>query len=75
MHPEQIKGAMRARGVSLSALAEELGVSVSTISQVVSGRSTSARIRSRVAQITGVPVGELWPATRLVNPLYRKAQA
>ena len=75
MHPEQIKGAMRARGVSLTALAEELGVSVSTISQVVSGRSSSARIQSRIAQITGAPVGELWPAPRLANPLYRKARA
>lgn len=73
MHPEQIKAAMRAKGVSLAALADELGVTASSVSQVVSGRSVSARIRSRIAQISGIPSDALWQSQpRQGNPLYRR---
>ena len=39
MHPEQIKAAMRMKGVTPTALADEMGVSNATMSQVISGRS------------------------------------
>lgn len=61
MHPEQIKAAMRMKGVTPTALADELGVANSTVSQVISGRSVSARIRSRIAEITGFSVDAMWP--------------
>ena len=61
MHPEQIKAAMRMKGVTPTALADELGVANSTMSQVISGRCVSARIRQRIAQVIGIPVDKLWP--------------
>ena len=39
MHPEQIKAAMRMKGVTPTALADEMRVSNATMSQVISGRS------------------------------------
>jgi lambda repressor-like predicted transcriptional regulator len=67
MHPEQIKAAMRMKGVTPTALADELGVSNASVSQVISGRATSARIQARIAQIVGQPVEALWvPKPRLV---------
>lgn len=61
MHPEQIKAAMRMAGTTPAMLAEELGVSRSTISQVMNGRGTSARVQARVSQIVGLPVTTIWP--------------
>lgn len=61
MHPEEIKAAMRMRGITPTALADELGVANSSVSQVISGRATSARISGRIAQILGKPVSTIWP--------------
>ena len=75
MHPEQIKATMRAKGISLAALADELDVTASVVSQVVSGRSVSARIQSRIAEIADIPVEVLWPSPKVRNPLYRRKGA
>ena len=61
MHPEEIKAAMRMVGVTPAALADELSVANSSVSQVISGRATSARIATRIAQIIGKPVDVIWP--------------
>lgn len=61
MHPEEIKAALRMKGVTPTALAEEMGVSNGTMSQVISGRSVSARIRLRIAETIGKPVASIWP--------------
>lgn len=61
MHPEEIKAALRMRGVTPAALADELEVAPSTMSQVISGRSTSARVMGRIAAIIGEPVTTIWP--------------
>ena len=74
MHPEQIKAAMRMKGITPTALADELGVANSTVSQVISGRSVSARIRERIAAITGHSVEVLWPAATR-RPVLRRTRA
>ena len=61
MHPEQIKAAIRMQGTTPSAIADELKVSRSTVSQVISGRGISARIAARISQVIGVPVTTIWP--------------
>ena len=61
MHPEEIKAAMRMRGITPTALADELGVANSSVSQVISGRATSARIAGRIAQIIGKHPSVIWP--------------
>ena len=76
MHPEQIKAAMRMKGVAPTMLADELQVANSTMSQVISGRTVSARIRSRIAEITGYSVDQLWPPTKsALRRRLRKARA
>lgn len=72
MHPEQIKAVIRMKGVTPAALAEELEVAKSTMSQVISGRSVSARIRERIAQVAGLPVEVLWPPTD--KPVLRRVK-
>jgi lambda repressor-like predicted transcriptional regulator len=61
MHPEQIKAEMRMAGTTPAMLAEELCVSRATVSMVVNGRGTSARIQKRISEITGKAVSVLWP--------------
>ncbi|MBZ8143828.1 hypothetical protein CLD22_28960 [Rubrivivax gelatinosus] len=51
------------KGVTPAALAEDLGVARSTMSQVISGRAVSARVRGAIANVVGLPVSTLWPAT------------
>lgn len=62
MHPEQIKAAIRMKGTTPAALADELGLSRSTVSHVISGRGMSARVRNCIATTTGLSVEKLWPA-------------
>lgn len=65
---------MRMKGITPTALADELGVANSTVSQVISGRSVSARIRMRIAQITGEPVEKLWPPSKVPSLRRTKPQ-
>ena len=74
MHPEQIKAAMRMKGITPAALADELGVANSTISQVISGRIESARIKQRISKIVGLPVATLWPPSDRVRLRRTKAE-
>ena len=60
-HPEQIKAAMCMKGFTPAALADELGVAKSTMSQVINGRVVSSRIRESIARVTGISVEVLWP--------------
>lgn len=74
MHPEQIKAAMRMKGTTPTALADQLNVSNVTVSQVISGRSVSARVQGRIAEIIGKPVGEIWPKENQ-RPVLRRTRA
>ena len=60
MNPEEIKAAMRMKGTTPAMLADELGVANSSVSQVISGRASSARVAGRIAQIIGKPVSAIW---------------
>ncbi len=61
MHPELIKAEMRVKGVSPTALAEQLGVSSTTMSQVIHGRSSSQRVAEAIARVLGKPVSAVFP--------------
>jgi len=73
MHPEEIKAAMRMKGITPTALADELKVANSSVSQVISGRATSARIAGRIAEIIGKPVEFIWPPKN--KPVLRRMKA
>lgn len=71
MHPEEIKAAIRMKGTTPAAIADELDVSRSMVSLVIGGTARSARIADRIAQITGLTVPILWP-TQPVKPTLRR---
>lgn len=74
MHPEQIKAELRMKGISPTALADEMGVANSSMSQVISGRAVSARIRQRISEITGIAIDVLWPPAN-ERPTLRRTRA
>lgn len=61
MHPEQIKALIRMKGTTPAAIADELELARSTVSQVINGRSTSARICQKISTVVDIPVSQLWP--------------
>lgn len=60
MHPADIKAALSKKNVSAAKIADELHVSRTAVSNVIAGRSTSARIANRIATIIGKPVQDIW---------------
>ena len=56
-----IKALLAARGIRISDIARELNVSVPTVSLVISGRDSSRRIKTAVAEKLGFSPEELWP--------------
>ncbi len=71
MHPEEIKAALRIQGVTLAALAQELSLSRSMVTQVIHGYARSKRVEERIAQILGKPVEGIWKH----KPTLRRAKA
>jgi len=61
MHPAQIHAALAMAGYKQVTLARELGLASNTVSAVINGRSRSATIEARIAQIIGITPEELWP--------------
>lgn len=61
MHPEEIKAALRIQGVTLTALASELSLSRSMVTQVIHGYARSRRVEERIAKTLGKPVAAIWP--------------
>lgn len=56
MKPEDIKAAIALAGTSQSAIARHLGVSVNSVSRVVTGAMRSARIEAELEKVTGKPL-------------------
>ena len=71
MHPEEIKAALRMKGVTLTALAEQAGVSRSMVTHVIHGHTRSANVMERIAKIIGKPVGAIWAP----KPVLRRMKA
>ncbi|TXI20187.1 MAG: transcriptional regulator [Roseateles sp.] len=61
MHPEEIKAALRIQGVTLVALADELELSRSMVTQVIHGNARSSRVANRIAELLKKPVDSIWP--------------
>lgn len=58
---ERIKYLLRLKKSSLSKAADELGISISTVSIVSHGRGKSARVQEHISTILGVPCERIWP--------------
>ena len=52
---------LRARGITLAALADNLGVSSSTVGTVVSGNSKSYPVQKAIAEKLESTIEDLWP--------------
>jgi Ner family transcriptional regulator len=61
MHPEDIKAALRKRGVTQADIARRLGVSKTTINYVITGKTLSRRVAEAIAEASGKPLKSLWP--------------
>ena len=61
MHAEEIKAALRMKGVTQARLAYQLGVARATVSMVISGASRSGRIQKAIADVLGFPQDKIWP--------------
>jgi lambda repressor-like predicted transcriptional regulator len=71
MHAEEIKAALRMKGVTLSALADDVGVSRSMVTHVIHGHARSANVMEKIAKIIGKPVGAIWAP----KPVLRRVKA
>jgi predicted transcriptional regulator len=63
MHPADIQAALLKRGYTQARVAHELGVSTTAVSNVIWGKSTSARIERRIAQIIGATARDVFRGT------------
>ena len=61
MHHEDIKAAIRKKGVTPAEVARHLGVSAQLVSAVITGTSKSQRVAQAISRITGLPMNTLWP--------------
>lgn len=55
MSRQHLRARLLLAGYTQERLADELGVTQSAVSRVLSGQSKSARIAQRIAQIAGIP--------------------
>jgi lambda repressor-like predicted transcriptional regulator len=61
MHHEDIKAALRKKGVTPADLARHLKVTDQTMSLVIRRQAKSARIAAAISKLTEIPVEQLWP--------------
>lgn len=62
---------LRKRGYTQAAFAKVVGVSHSTLNNVLHGRAKSRRVADRIASLLGQPVQELFPGQYAYRPRRR----
>jgi len=63
MHPADIKAELEKKNVTAAAIADELGVSRTAVSNVIKGTTRSDRIRKHIAQVINKSVNSIWAPT------------
>lgn len=58
---KQLKAALKARGVSFTYIANELGYSTAMVSLTCLGRTKSHRVQSKIAEHLDRKPEEIWP--------------
>lgn len=61
MHHEDIKAALRKKGVTPADLARHLKVSDQMVSGTIRGATKSSRIAAAISRVIEVPIETLWP--------------
>jgi transcriptional regulator with XRE-family HTH domain len=62
-----IKALLQLNGIRSADLAREFNVSSAAVSRVISGHSTSKRIRQKISELLNIPYEELWGDCDLNN--------
>mgnify|MGYP001607038406 FL=1 len=69
-----MKYALAKKGYTLTRVAEELGLfGPQSVQQVLTRKYISARVEKRVSDITGIPLGVLFPGRYLPTKPHRRA--
>lgn len=63
IHPEDIKAALRKRGITLAALSRRHGYTPNAVGLVLRGQRSSAPLRRIIAAAVGRPEHEIWPCS------------
>lgn len=61
MKPNEIRAALLLEDVRPADIANKLDVSRAAVSNVISGKLLSTRIRKEIAKIIDKEIGEIWP--------------
>lgn len=72
MHHEDIKAAIRKKGVNQAQIARHLEVSEMMVSKVIKGTDKSTRVAKAIAKIVGLPVDTLWPGMYAKKPASKR---
>lgn len=59
--PNDIMYALSLHGSSVRSVANELGVTYQSVSDVIHARRKSTNVATKVSAIIGVPVNKIWP--------------
>ena len=65
MERKALKELIRAKGKTQQQLADEIGVTIQAIAEVVAGRSKGAAIRYSIAKALGLEVEDIWPSGKV----------
>ena len=58
---ERLRGELLLKGSSLASVARDLNLDYQTVYAVISG-ARSRRVETRISQVLGKPVEEIWPS-------------
>lgn len=73
MHPADIQAALKKRHVRQVDIATQQGVTQATVSDVIKGRTRSARLQRAISRACGLPLSQLWPTARPPRAHHRKS--
>lgn len=73
IYSRKIKSLLVAHGITMQKVADSCGVTLSTVSMVISRRSRSAKIERKIANMLRLPVKELFPDHKSSNKKPRRA--
>ncbi len=74
MSPVEIKVALLRKGITQTAIANEIGVAITSVNRVIAGLNTSHRIADAVSDAVGKPKKEVFPNYRKPKNFAPKAR-
>jgi len=72
MNPTEIRVALFRSGSSQAEIARQCKVSPATVCKVIDGFVVSHRVRTAIADATGIDIRRLWPSTYIMHGGPRK---